>query len=39
VDGFPFYRLFDKNGKLYDVDVDARKVENMQHFFKTVDGK
>lgn len=39
VDGFPFYRLFDKNGKLYDVDADARHVENMQHFFETVDGK
>ena len=37
VEYFPAYKVFDKEGKLYDVNADARNVEAMKAFFNQVD--
>ena len=39
VDGFPYYKIFDKEGKLYDINADARNVGAMKIFFNQVDKK
>ena len=39
VDGFPYYKIFDKEGKLYDINADARNVGAMKIFFNKVDKK
>ena len=39
VDGFPYYKIFDKDGKLYDINADARNVDAMKIFFNQVDKK
>lgn len=39
VEAFPCYKLFDKEGKLYDIDANARNVGVMKNFFDKVDKK
>ena len=39
VEYFPAYKLFDKEGKLYDINADARNVGAMKIFFNKVDKK
>ena len=39
VGGFPYYKIFDKEGKLYDINADARNVGAMKIFFNKVDKK